>query len=442
MTTAVDDHGAGAARPVRLHALDALRPACALAVAGYHFGTSWRLDGVHPPGYFLPGAAPVLIYGFLGVEVFFLISGFVISMSAWGRTVRGFAASRAARLFPAFWVAVLITAVVVTVLPVTGGLPVTGVPSPGDVVINLTMLAEPFGVPLVDTVYWTLWVELRFYLIIACLIAAGLMTGRGIRTLGAGWLIVAVLAPAPPGTLVHTIVMPGFAPYFIAGMAMFLLRRDRRDVLSWLLLAGCWLVGLHHVTLRVEELRPGFAVPVWPALVLITGAYAVLLAVALGLTDRLAWRWLATAGAVTYPFYLLHPRIGYSLMRTVHEHTGWPAWLLITATVILLLVVSWLVYRLVERPLSPWLKRRLAGSPRTDAEPGPCRTGKTASATKAADAIFRSRRYPPTIPAEPTPDSRCRRAATAQSSATRAKLVAAAAPRTAQTGATMPSAEP
>jgi peptidoglycan/LPS O-acetylase OafA/YrhL len=114
------------------------------------------------------------------------------------------------------------------------------------------------------------------------------------------------------------------------------------------------------VTLRVEELRPGFAVPVWPALVLITLAYAVLLAVALGRTDRLNWRWLAAAGALTYPFYLLHPRIGYSVMRTVHERTGWPAWLLITATVILLLAVSWLVYRLVERPLSPWMRRRLA----------------------------------------------------------------------------------
>src|SRR5690349_3546991 len=65
-------------RPARLLALDGLRLVCALAVAGYHFGDSWRLDGVRPPAHFLPGAAPVLIYGFLGVEVFFLISGFVI----------------------------------------------------------------------------------------------------------------------------------------------------------------------------------------------------------------------------------------------------------------------------------------------------------------------------------------------------------------------------
>src|ERR1044071_4341128 len=93
----------------RLSALDGLRLLCALAVAGYHFGDSWRLDGVHPPAHFLPDAAPVLIYGFLGVEVFFMISGFVVLMSGWGRTVREFAASRAARLYPAFWVCVLVT---------------------------------------------------------------------------------------------------------------------------------------------------------------------------------------------------------------------------------------------------------------------------------------------------------------------------------------------
>src|SRR5690349_2750757 len=150
-------------RPPRLAALDGLRLLCALAVAGYHFGDSWRLDGVHPPAYFLPDAAPVLIYGFLGVEVFFLISGFVILMSGWGRTVREFAASRAARLHPAFWVCVLVTAVVSTALPISGGLPFPPLPAGPDVLFNLTMLAEPLNRPLVDSVYWTLWIEFRFY---------------------------------------------------------------------------------------------------------------------------------------------------------------------------------------------------------------------------------------------------------------------------------------
>lgn len=349
-------------RPTRLVALDGLRLVCALAVAGYHFGDSWRLDGVRPPAHFLPDAAPVLIYGFLGVEVFFLISGFVICMSGWGRTVRGFAASRAARLYPAFWAGVIATAVVVAVLPVTGGLPVSGVPTVRDVAVNLTMLAEPLNTPLVDTVYWTLWVELRFYLIVACLIGTGL-TDRRMRVFGTGWLIAAVVMPAFPGAFLQQIVIPDFAPYFIAGMTMFLLRRSPADWRLWALLAGCWLVSLQRVEVRALDLKPGFAVPVWPAMILLTIAYAVLLAIALGATDRLGWRWLGTAGALTYPFYLLHQRIGYSVIRTAHTHTGLPAWALIGGAVLLLLALAWLVHRLVERPLAPLLRRRILGQP-------------------------------------------------------------------------------
>jgi peptidoglycan/LPS O-acetylase OafA/YrhL len=347
-------------RPARLAALDGLRLLCALAVAGYHFGDSWRLDGVRPPAHFLPDGAPVLIYGFLGVEVFFLISGFVICLSGWGQTVRGFAASRVARLYPAFWAGVVATAVVVAVVPVTGGLPVSGVPTGWDVAVNLTMLAEPLNTPLVDTVYWTLWIELRFYLIVACLIGAGL-TDRRMRLFGTGWLIAAVVMPAFPGAALQQLVMPDFAPYFIAGMTMFLLRRSSSDWRLWVLLAGCWLVSLQRVEVRALDLKPGFAVPVWPAMVLLTIAYAVLLAIALGATDRLGWRWLGTAGALTYPFYLMHQRIGYSLIRTAHAHTGLPAWALISGAVVVLLAVAWLVHRLVERPLAPLLRRRILG---------------------------------------------------------------------------------
>jgi peptidoglycan/LPS O-acetylase OafA/YrhL len=339
-------------RAPRLSALDGLRLVCALAVAGYHFGDSWWLDGVHPPAYFLPDAAPVLIYGFLGVEVFFLISGFVILMSSWGRTVREFAASRAARLYPALWAGVMITTLVAAALPIDGGLPFSQLPDNSDVLVNLTMLAEPLNTPLVDTVYWTLWSELRFYLIVACVLAGGL-TDRRVQVFGTVWLAAALAMPAFPGAVLNQVVMADFAPYFIAGMTMFLLRRNRRDVWSWLLLAACWLVSLQHVHVRVLDLRPGYEVAAWPAPVLLTGAYAVLLAIALGATDRINWRWLRTAGALTYPFYLMHQRVGYSLIRTVHAETGLPAPVVIGGVVLVLLMAAWLVQRFVERPLAP-----------------------------------------------------------------------------------------
>jgi len=313
-----------------------------------------------PARVFLPDAAPVLIYGFLGVEVFFLISGFVILMSSWGRTVREFAASRAARLYPAFWAGAIITTVVTAALPISGGLPFARLPDNGDLLVNLTMLAEPLNTPLIDTVYWTLWAEFRFYLIVACVLAAGL-THHRVRVFGTVWLLAALAMPAFPGAALNEVVMAGFAPYFIAGMTMFLLRRNRRDAWSWALLAACWLVSLQHVHVRALDLKPGFEVAVWPALVLLTGAYAVLLAIALGVTDRVSWRWLGTAGTLSYPFYLLHQRAGYSLIRTVHAGTGLPAPVLIGGAVLVVLVVAGLVHRFVERPLAPVVRAVVLG---------------------------------------------------------------------------------
>jgi peptidoglycan/LPS O-acetylase OafA/YrhL len=350
---------AGRATSTRLHALDGLRLSCALAVAGYHYADSWRLDGVHPPEYHLPVASHVLIYGFLGVEVFFLISGFVIGMSAWGRTPRQFAAARIARLYPAFWACVLITAAVVTLLPVGAGVPVTGTPPISDIAVNLTMLAEPLGVPLVDTVYWTLWLELKFYLLFALLVAWG-PTYRRVAACATGWLIATAAAPLLPGWTAP-ILMPDFAPCFILGLTLCLLRRHGPTLWLWSLLAGGWLLSLPRLIVRVTDLHPGFVVPVAPAIALFTLALAILTVIALGGTDSWNVTWLATAGALTYPFYLLHQRIGYSLIRTAHDHTGLPPWLLLSATVVLLLGVAWSVHRFVERPLAPRLRSVVAG---------------------------------------------------------------------------------
>lgn len=54
------------------------------------------------------------------MEIVFLISCFVICMRAWGRTVGEFAVSRLSRLFPAYWVGIVLTALVVKMWPTTG----------------------------------------------------------------------------------------------------------------------------------------------------------------------------------------------------------------------------------------------------------------------------------------------------------------------------------
>ncbi|GAA2576967.1 acyltransferase [Winogradskya consettensis] len=349
-----------AAKKDRLLALDGLRLLCALAVAAYHLGMAWSVDGVRTTTAYLPQEVnSVLIYGFLGVEVFFMISGFVICMSGWGRSPRSFLASRAARLYPAFWACVLLTTAVMTLFPLTDGIPLPHDLTAGDIGVNLTMLAEPLNVPYVDTVYWTLWYELRFYLLFAVVIAFGLTRGR-LLALGAAWLIASVVIPGD--VPLAELVMPQFAPYFVAGTTLYLIRRHGPSLPLWTLLAASWVISLFRVRERVLFANPGFPVPIWPALLIITLAYTTLLLIALGTTDRWNWRCLAIGGAISYPFYLLHPRIGFTLIRYTYDRTALPIPLLIPAAILTLLTTAWSIHHLIERPVSPLLHRLIAQS--------------------------------------------------------------------------------
>jgi peptidoglycan/LPS O-acetylase OafA/YrhL len=342
----------------RLAALDGLRLIAALAVAMYHYTVAWRVDGVSLPQRFLPTFTQFSVYGFLGVELFFLISGFVICMSSWGRSLGDFFTSRVSRLYPAYWICVLITAALAYAVPVTGAVPLGPAPDLNAIAANLTMLQQPLGVPSIELVYWTLFVELCFYLLFAGVVWRGL-TYRRVVIFCLVWMTVAVLAPTWNIPLVTILAIPDYAPYFIAGITMYLMRRFGPSPLLWAMVGFAWLISVQRVAFRMAHINPGFATSPWAGTAAITLAYAVLLAVALGWTDRITWRWLTVAGAVTYPFYLLHPRVGFTLMRVVHPALDLPVWALVAGTTVVVAGLAWLVHRFVERPLSRLLRAAL-----------------------------------------------------------------------------------
>ena len=91
-----------AKRP-RLYVLDGLRLIAALGVLCWHWlGVERFPDLWHgSPSEMMPLGHLVGAYSWTGVELFFLISGFVICMSCWGRSVGDFVTTRVVRLLPA-----------------------------------------------------------------------------------------------------------------------------------------------------------------------------------------------------------------------------------------------------------------------------------------------------------------------------------------------------
>lgn len=74
----------------------------ALAVMIFHYGFRGNAVGMSQFSY--EPMAEAAKYGYLGVELFFMISGFVILMTASAGSLRRFCVSRAVRLYPSFWI--------------------------------------------------------------------------------------------------------------------------------------------------------------------------------------------------------------------------------------------------------------------------------------------------------------------------------------------------
>ncbi|MBV2355960.1 acyltransferase [Streptomyces sp. J2-1] len=346
-------------RPGRLLALDGLRLVAALMVCLYHYAGrggevsgSWRGS---PSGVF-PSLSPVSTYGCLGVQFFFVISGFVICMSSWGRTLGDFFRSRVSRLYPAYWVALVLVTAASIALPV-----VVRAVRPDEFLVNLTMLQMPLGVPRVLGVCWTLWAEVRFYALFALLVVARGVTYRRVVLFCAVWTLAVVLSTASDSALVDQIVMPEYAPFFIGGLALYLIHRFGSDLMLWGIVGVSFLIGQHTAVRGLWHPggHPEFVRHPWVIVLIVALAYATVAAVALGWTRWADWPWLVTAGALTYPFYLVHEHLGWFVIRVLHRGLGVPPLSTLGLTVAAMLALAWLIHRFVERPFGPRLRRAL-----------------------------------------------------------------------------------
>lgn len=343
-----------------MRALDGLRILAALMVCLYHYAgkngavvESWDRS----PSQLFPTLSSFATYGSLGVQLFFIISGFVICMSSWGRTVGDFFRSRVARLYPAYWAAIVLITAASVLLPV-----VVHPLRLDELLVNLTMLQQPMGVDRVLGVCWTLWVEMRFYLLFAVFVVWRGVTYRRVVIFCCGWTIAGVFARIAQTPLTDALVMRDHAPYFIGGLALYLIHRYGSDLLLWGIVAVSWLLGQRYSVTALWH--PGmdgdFDRSPYVIQLIVTLAFVAVAAVALGLLRWANWRWLTVAGALTYPFYLLHEHLGWFVIRYLNRVLHLPPQVTLVATVGTILLLAQLLHRYVEKPLGPRLKRTMA----------------------------------------------------------------------------------
>lgn len=306
----------------------------------------------------IPGARftevyPVTQHMNRGVQFFFMISGYVISMSMENRTAMQFLASRIVRLYPAYWFCVLATYGSAVLLDGWH-------PSTYNLLINLTMLQSFFGVPDLDGVYWTLGIELRCYGLVFLLM---LMNGtRHYRLFLMLWLVLCLYASKLcSDEFYQKGLMFEWSLYFVAGACFYLIhkKQGRNAWVEYLMLAATLTHILTLVPKEVAHFNNAFGMTVQAS----DAAYVTLFLFAIffllvhGGLNWLNHRGFLYLGALTYPLYLLHQNIGYSLMRRLFPQE--PSYINLALFILAWLIAAWGVHRCIEEPVQRRLKPRL-----------------------------------------------------------------------------------
>lgn len=331
----------------RIPQLDSLRGIAILMVVGFHFTSRYQQIYGH--------SGPLLFEvpdGYLGVKLFFLISGFVICMSL-SRKLRvlDFWVFRFSRLFPVYWCAVLLTHMTVLMFSLPGREISTYA-----ALVNLSMLQEWLSVSHVDQAYWVLTVELSFYSIMGAIFS--LKQEEKLESITALWIgcmiSIAVIENfnffrVPP--IVKTSLLLEHGNLLFAGVIFYRIHHHFAGKKSYLLL----LFAL-SAEFIVHGIRSGIVCCLFFSILYFVGRRVGFI------NTLLSVKPLVFMGAISYSYYLVHQNIGYIVLKELYKMNFSPTQAILLAIIATMTVAVGLT-TVVENPVrekvkASWLRYR------------------------------------------------------------------------------------
>ena len=332
----------------RLAGLDVLR---IVAVAGvmmahYFWSKEWINDkfGADPEIVF-GDIAHIAAYGFLGVHLFFIISGTVISRSVIRRSAREFVIARFLRLMPALLIAVVFSAAVLLI--------------GGDLFIERALRSIPTNLmlmPLIaDTgwlnpVFWTLAIEASFYAIVGLIVFIWGSSRLVLWRLAWIWLGFTIVLSNAGELNNQSVALVGWGPFFIIGIMIGAAQSISDRVLAAIGIVAANLLAIQTTLSTMDpEGRP---IDFIFACIFVM-SIAVALVVWIRPLAATQSKGLAFAGTMTYSIYLFHVIPG----RMFAEYLLGEGWRTVDAYLLSVLstfILSYLVTKFAEPVLRRW----------------------------------------------------------------------------------------
>jgi peptidoglycan/LPS O-acetylase OafA/YrhL len=331
----------------RLLELDALRGIAALAVVFDHITLN------------RPQGKDFWVYGLTGVDLFFMISGFVIFMSLEHiKNAKEFIIRRVTRLYPAYWVCLSIT----TLLLIAFNVEDLGRISLIRYLGNVTMFQMYLGQPHIDPAYWTLTVELCFYLIMLAIYKLG--KTEKIENLGFFGLIIlfaysSYLKWHAPSELHLTALHSGLSiiycfPLFFSGVIYYRMLMRKPTLKHYFLLIFClitkWNFGIIDYRLYLINPHIYYFILIFFNLVFL-----------LFINGKLKFLVNPASlffGRISYPLYLINSVVSILiLMPWLTKYMNF--WLSAFITLAILVSFAYIITAFVEKPMQQSVRKRL-----------------------------------------------------------------------------------
>lgn len=328
----------------RLLELDALRGLAATIVVLFHL--------------FFNSGYSFFNFGVTGVDLFFLISGFVIFLTLskinnW----QSFVISRFARLYPSYWACVSITAILVFF---TSNITLPNLTK--QYLANMTMFQHYAKIPHLDFPYWTLTVEMQFYGFMLLLFL--LKKLNNIELIGAIICFIClcydtVLESYLPNIyhfVANAFVLINHFPLFVSGIVFYRLKFEGHTTNRYLLLLLCFVTQLFLFNNGGQS--HGFVS---------FNQYAILLLLYYGLfflylknkLSVLSSKPLLFLGTISYALYLIHQYLSVHILLPYLQMLIHNKVVVVFISYAINVLLASVICFYIEKPISPLLKRYL-----------------------------------------------------------------------------------
>jgi peptidoglycan/LPS O-acetylase OafA/YrhL len=320
--------------------LDALRGIAAVSVVLFHFTFGYD-NGLK----ILTDNHFYFKYGYLGVKLFFIISGFVIIMTL-EKTLKttDFIVARFSRLYPAYWAAIFITILMTSLLSVPFQ---EDIYSMSQVIINLTMLQYYFKVKDVDGAYWTLAIELMFYCLIYFIY--NFKKGRLVEFFLVIWMLLCCIYNAfemPFGSYIKVLFILKHAPLFIAGISFYLVSVKRKIILNNGIVILSLVVEFFLLSCDKSDLIIYSIIAVF---------YITFYLFIYSKLNFIVNRISLFFGAISYPLYLIHENIGLAMIYKIKLVFDSQI-VFVSLTFLFVIVLAYLISVFIEKPFQYFLR--------------------------------------------------------------------------------------